>query len=97
MRNVLSGYEATLADLPAVASVKLVEKGVAGWSVQEFPIENIIPAFRVRGFNQTGVCTSPHVRVELQGQPEFSGLLGPMWDGDAIRYENQAAYTTLSN
>lgn len=77
--------------------VRLVERGPAGWNVQEFPIENIIPAFRVRGFVQRGVNNNPRQRIELQDQPEFSGLLGPMWDGDAIRYENQAAYDALSN
>jgi len=35
-------------------------------------------------------------RAELQQQPKFSGMLGPMWDGDAIRYENNAAYEKFS-
>lgn len=76
---------------------RVVQRGPDGWDVQEFPLENVIPALRVRGFEQRGVCMSEHVREELRGQPQFNGLLGPMWDGDAIRYENQAAYDALSN
>ncbi|OAI43508.1 hypothetical protein AYO38_02575 [bacterium SCGC AG-212-C10] len=36
------------------------------------------------------------VRAELQGQPKFAGPLGPMWDGDCIRYEDVETYRTLS-
>ncbi len=39
---------------------------------------------------------NPRQRAELQGQPVFKGLLGPMWDGDKVRYETQAVYNTLS-
>lgn len=80
-----------------VALARLVLRGPAGWDVNDFPIENIIPAFEIRGFVQRGVNDNPRNRIELQGQPVFAGLLGPMWDGDAIRYENQAAYDALSN
>lgn len=48
------------------------------------------------GMKITGENFSPRQRAELQGQPIISGLLGPMWDGDAIRYENQEAYNRLS-
>jgi hypothetical protein len=55
-----------------------------------------------RGHKKTGVCNRRGVREELRGQPEFSGLLGPMFDGydDAgnavIRYEDQSTYELLS-
>jgi hypothetical protein len=35
-------------------------------------------------------------RPELIGQPVFDGFLGPMWDGDAIRYEDPETYRRLS-
>lgn len=76
--------------MPNIARV--VQRGPNGWIVLEFPIQNIIPALRVRGFAYRGDNQNPAQRAELQGQPQFVGLLGPMWDGDAIRYENQAAY-----
>lgn len=37
-----------------------------------------------------------HQRAELQGHPVFGSLCGPMWDGDAIRYEDQRSNDTLS-
>ena len=49
------------------------------------------------GFNYTGEHTSPQTRAELQGQPRFSELFGPMYDGpNVIRYEDEQAYNILS-
>lgn len=31
-------------------------------------------------------------REELDNQPIFKGYLGPMWDGDGLRYETQEVY-----
>ena len=47
--------------------------------------------FAFRSFN-----TNPAQRKELQGQPKFAGMLGPMWDGDGIRYENKVACERLA-
>lgn len=59
---------------------------------------NVVVAFEVRGFTFTGINANPRQRLELQGQPKFSGLCGPMYDGpDFIRYEDQDAYRVLSN
>jgi hypothetical protein len=62
---------------------------------------NIIPAMSVRGYEFTGFCKRRGLRPELIGQPEFSGVLGPMWDGERegavwIRYECPEAYRQLS-
>ena len=57
---------------------------------------NAIVAFEARGYQHTGFNQNAHNRAELQGQPTFDGLAGPMWDGDAIRYEDWAAYRALS-
>jgi hypothetical protein len=44
----------------------------------------------------TGTLNRKGPRAELQGQPYLSGFAGPMWDGDAIRYENSEANDRLS-
>lgn len=48
----------------------------------------------VKGYSPTGGVLRP----ELQGQPRFAGLLGPMWGGDdtPLRYEDQAVFNMLS-
>jgi hypothetical protein len=51
---------------------------------------------RRRGFQCRGFNSNASQRLELQGAPKFTGLLGPMWDGDAIRYECSATYAELS-
>lgn len=35
-------------------------------------------------------------RAELDNQPKVDGYLGPMWDGDMLRYESQEVYNVLS-
>jgi hypothetical protein len=50
-----------------------------------------VEGFRCRGFN-----SNASQRLELQGAPKFTGLIGPMWDGDAIRYECSATYAEFS-
>lgn len=61
-----------------------------------FDTEHLIPAMEIRGYAFAGQHSSRHTRAELQGQPKFAGLNGPMWDGDGIRYECPAAYERLS-
>jgi hypothetical protein len=59
--------------------------------------EALAAAVRRLGGHQTGVEESTRRRVELQGQPIFNNLLGPMYDGPGtIRYEDSAAYDILS-
>lgn len=38
----------------------------------------------------------PHLRPDLHGYPKIAGYLGPMYDGDAVRYETQEVYDILS-
>lgn len=40
-----------------------------------------------------GLCVP---RAELDNQPLFDGYLGPIWDGDKLRYETQEVYDMLS-
>ena len=36
-------------------------------------------------------------RAELDNQPKCNGYLGPMWDGDKLRYESHDVYDRMSN
>jgi hypothetical protein len=62
-----------------------------GASAQIVAARAAVEGFRCRGFN-----SNASQRQELQGAPKFTGLIGPMWDGDAIRYECSATYAELS-
>jgi hypothetical protein len=62
---------------------------------------DVLAAAELRGWTYTGPCTRPSLREELQGQPVFAELCGPMWGGirdgvAVIRYESAAAYDRLS-
>jgi len=62
---------------------------------------NVIPALEVRGYAYNGENRNAYHRPELQGQPRFRGLSGPMWGGRAngeivIRYETPEACRVLS-
>jgi len=50
----------------------------------------------VAGFQIVKLSNNPRQRAELQGQPIFVSLCGPMWDGDAVRYEDQRSNDILS-
>jgi len=62
----------------------------------DFTDENILPAMEMRGYVLTGINRNHRHRAELQGCPTFKGLCGPMWDGDAVRYEDIKSYERLS-
>jgi len=64
---------------------------IEGASAQIVAARAAVEGFRCRGFN-----SNASQRHELQGAPKFTGLIGPMWDGDAIRYECSATYAELS-
>lgn len=67
------------------------------WIKSEFgPEVDLIAAMEVRGYAFAKLNNNPSQRAELQGQPKFQGVNGPMWDGDAIRYECPAAYAAPS-
>lgn len=60
------------------------------------PEVDFLAAMEVRGYNFSGLNNNHRQRIELQGQPRFSNLCGPMWDGDAIRYEDSRSNDILS-
>lgn len=67
--------------------------------VKEFENEKQVP-FEVEKYTidwtterELGMCVP---RAELDNQPMYKGWLGPMWDGDRLRYETQEVYDLLS-
>lgn len=48
------------------------------------------------GYQFSAFNNNPAQRAELQEQPKFHDLCGPMWDGDGLRYECTATYAELS-
>lgn len=71
-------------------------KLVRSATVDIFDDMNVVAAMGVRGYEYLGENHSPAQRAELQGAPRFKGLVGPMWDGDMIRYETPEMYEILS-
>jgi hypothetical protein len=59
-------------------------------------MENVEACFSVRGFELIGFNDNPRNRRELQGCPIFAGLVGPMWNGDGVRYEDAKANDQIS-
>lgn len=50
-----------------------------------------------KGFTFSGDNNNRSSRVELQGQPTFKGIMGPMYDGGGkVRYETPELYESLS-
>lgn len=67
--------------------------------VTEFDADTPDEAIRAAaedGFIFTSFDSNRGQRALLIGQPKFEGLIGPMWDGDAIRYEDHATYREIS-
>lgn len=63
----------------------------------DFTAANVLAGMEVRGFAFQKLNTNPSQRAELQGEPKFAGLCGPMYGGDGIlRYEDAAAYAAAS-
>jgi hypothetical protein len=69
----------------------------------QFSEANVIPAMSARGFEFNGANANSRQRAELQGQPKFKGVCGPMYDGidtatgeAIIRYECPEANDILS-
>ncbi len=75
---------------------KLVQCVEGQFIVTNLTEENLLPAMEVRGYEFEGFETNKRLRPELQGQPKFRGVLGPMWDGGPIRYECPKAYAIIS-
>ena len=82
-------------------TVRLIQMVEGQMVPTEFPIESLIPAMAVRGYPFVGfngqLSGRFKLREEIAGQPIFSGLCGPMYDGPGIvRYEDGESYEVLS-
>ncbi|MFJ8528608.1 hypothetical protein [Bacillus sp. NPDC094106] len=68
----------------------------SGMKREEFhSVDEITSKYTLNGFKEHAM------KQELQGQPRFFGLLGPMYNGvkngvPVIRYETQVVYNALS-
>lgn len=70
---------------------------VDGQGNPEFTQEDVVAGMEALGYSKTGENRNQCHRKELQGQPMFNGLLGPMFDGpDRIRYETPEMNDALS-
>lgn len=76
---------------------ELVQSIDGDFIVTKLTTENLIPAMEIRGYELTSYNRNRSHRAELQGQPKFSGLCGPMYGGPGvIRYECTKANDQLS-
>ena len=76
--------------------VMTVDEGKMTAVICRSPLELVRVLIKM-GIKQTGVTDNPRLCPELQGQPTFSKLIGPMWDGPGmIRYETAEVYAILS-
>lgn len=67
---------------------RIVQSIEDAFIASEVTEENLGAWLDARGFTVVGVNSNKRQRAELQGQPIVAELVGPMWDGDAIRYED---------
>ena len=68
----------------------------AGNRMESFTVENVFDFVPNGSYIEGYVEADGYLRKEMIGLPRFSGWLGPMWDGGAVRYETQEAYDDLS-
>lgn len=60
-------------------------------------LDEFLAGMAAKGFRPIGYNSNPRNRAELQGQPMFFGLCGPMYDGPGgVRYEDAATYDIMS-
>ncbi len=63
---------------------------------REYSRDALMKSMEVRQCRYLGDNDNPRQREELQGHPRFERFSGPMWDGDAVRYEDTKSYAALS-
>jgi hypothetical protein len=68
---------------------------VGGEKEGEYTMQDIINNFEVTSYVKP-FESSRYKESKIVGYPRIYGYLGPMWDGDKIRYESQEAYDMYS-
>jgi hypothetical protein len=66
------------------------------FSTDVFDETNLVTEMKKLGFPFENFNYNKFNRKELQGQPVFKGVFGPLWNGDHIRYETKDTYKILS-
>jgi len=80
-----------IASIPA--SVEYMVSGIGKFMTQD----HLVKGLAQMGIKQVGFETSGRLRPELQGQPKFDKLVGPMYGGPGIvRYETPETYESMS-
>jgi hypothetical protein len=87
--------DAVLSSLPTPVIYNVYGLGSGVLSFDD--ASKLVAAMRSKGIRQTGVDRSGAIRRELQGQPTFDKLAGPMYDGPKkVRYETWELNERLS-
>lgn len=68
---------------------------VGGRQQGEYTAQEIVDNFEVTGYKEPST-NATYANSKIIGYPKIKGYLGPMWDGDRIRYETQEVYNGLS-
>lgn len=69
---------------------------IVGGELQgDYTAQEIVDNFEIRGYEEQS--PNPiYADSPIVGYPKIKGYVGPMWDGDKIRYESQDAYDFFS-
>lgn len=68
---------------------------VGGDKQGRYVAQDIIDNFDIKGYVETS--QNPiYTDSQLIGYPKIKGYIGPMWDGEKIRYESQDGYDFYS-
>ena len=89
--------DAFTASQPAAFAAKVVTADLGTFVA--LSVAELVNVMAGLGYTQDGVVGPDRragLRAELQGAPIFSGITGPMWDGDGIRYEDFAVSAAVS-
>lgn len=99
VKEITAVLEGILASMPKSVTYKVVGiPGSATNNVMKFKdVDTMIRHLQKFDIRQTGYNTNTRQRPELQGQPKFDKLMGPMYDGaGTVRYETSETYDMLS-
>jgi hypothetical protein len=92
-----------LASLPAAMTYVVVGLDNTNVKTGDFAskfdsVDKLIKVLAKKGIKKTGDKAGKHLRPELQNQPTFDKLIGPMFGGAGIvRYETQEVNNRLSH
>ena len=69
---------------------------IVGGDLQgRYTAQEIVDNFKIDGYAKPSI-NPIYTDSKVIGYPKIRGYIGPMWDGDKIRYESQDAYDFFS-